>query len=137
MPPLTTQARYQIEHDLRLGLDNKAIAKALGKCVRTIERERQRCEGDDEYTAVVLKARTLQFCQCCGGFCQRNTHARIPAMCANVFCPQRPHLQNTYFQLWGQPNPSTGAAFGAVSPMSPLKNFRERCEGHFRRRLSP
>lgn len=52
MPPLTEQARYQIEHDLRLGLDNKAIAKAVGKCVRTIERERKRCEGDSEYTAV-------------------------------------------------------------------------------------
>lgn len=51
MPPLTEQARYQIEHDLRLGLDNKAIAKAVGKCVRTIERERKRCEGDREYTA--------------------------------------------------------------------------------------
>ena len=52
MPPLTEQARYQIEHDLRLGLDNKVIAKAVGKCVRTIERERKRCEGDGEYTAV-------------------------------------------------------------------------------------
>jgi len=51
MPLLTEQARYQIEHDLRLGLDNKAIAKALGKCVRTIERELERCQGDVEYTA--------------------------------------------------------------------------------------
>ena len=51
MPALTEQARYQIEHDLRLGLDNKAIAKAVGKCVRTIERERKRCAGDGEYTA--------------------------------------------------------------------------------------
>ena len=42
MPSLTLQARYQIEHDLRLGLDNKAIARAIGKCVRAIERERQR-----------------------------------------------------------------------------------------------
>ena len=51
MPPLTEQARYQIEHDLRLGLDNKSIAKAVGKCVRTIERERLRCRDDGEYTA--------------------------------------------------------------------------------------
>ena len=51
MPPLTEQARYQIEHDLRLGLSIERIAKAVGKCVRTIERERKRCEGDDEYTA--------------------------------------------------------------------------------------
>lgn len=51
MPPLTREARYQIEHDLRLGLDNKAIARAVGKCVRTIERERRRCEGNGEYTA--------------------------------------------------------------------------------------
>ena len=52
MPPLTEQARYQIEHDLRLGLSIERIAKAVGKCVRTIERERKRCEGDGEYTAV-------------------------------------------------------------------------------------
>ena len=51
MPPLTEQARYQIEHDLRLGLSIELIAKAVGKCVRTIERERKRCEGDGEYTA--------------------------------------------------------------------------------------
>ena len=51
MPPLTEQARYQIEHDLRLGLSIERIAKAVGKCVRTIERERKRCEGDGEYTA--------------------------------------------------------------------------------------
>lgn len=51
MAPLTEQARYQIEHDLRLGLDNKSIAKAVGKCVRTIERERLRCRDDGEYTA--------------------------------------------------------------------------------------
>ena len=51
MAPLTEQARYQIEHDLRLGLDNHAIAKALGKSVRTIERELKRCQGDIEYTA--------------------------------------------------------------------------------------
>lgn len=51
MPPLTEQARYQIEHDLRLGLSLVHIAKAVGKCVRTIERERKRCEGDFEYTA--------------------------------------------------------------------------------------
>ena len=51
MPPLTEQVRYQIEHDLRLGLSTERIAKAVGKCVRTIERERQRCKVDGEYTA--------------------------------------------------------------------------------------
>ena len=56
MPPLTEQARYQIEHDLRLGLDNKSIAKALGKSVRTIERERKRCAGHAEYTAAQAMA---------------------------------------------------------------------------------
>ena len=60
MPPLTEQARYQIEHDLRLGLDNKAIAKAVGKSVRTIERERHRCEGDGEYTAARAIAHRLK-----------------------------------------------------------------------------
>ena len=51
MPPLTEQARYQIEHDLRLGFDNKSIAKAVGKSVRTIERERLRCRDDGQYSA--------------------------------------------------------------------------------------
>ena len=51
MPPLTEQARYQIEHDLRLGLDNKSIAKAVCRSVRTVQRERLRCQDDGEYTA--------------------------------------------------------------------------------------
>ena len=57
MAPLTEQARYQIEHDLRLGLDNRSIAKAVGKSVRTIERERLRGHGEGGYSALLAMAR--------------------------------------------------------------------------------
>ena len=39
MPPFTEVQRYQIAHDIRLGLDNGAIAIGVGFCRRTIERE--------------------------------------------------------------------------------------------------
>lgn len=39
MTHLTTQARYQIAHDLRMGCSNKQIAQGTGYSVRTIERE--------------------------------------------------------------------------------------------------
>ena len=45
MPPLTETQRYQIEHDIKLGLSNKLIAKGVGFSVRTIERELSRCGG--------------------------------------------------------------------------------------------
>ena len=51
MQPLTEMARYQIEHDLRVGLDNKTIAKAVGKSVRTIQREKKRGAEGGEYSA--------------------------------------------------------------------------------------
>ena len=51
MARFTPVQRYQIEHDLRLGLSNQQIGLALGRCVRSIERERQRCAGELEYTA--------------------------------------------------------------------------------------
>ena len=60
MARFTQVQRYQIEHDLRLGLSNKQIGLALGCCVRSIERERQRCAGDAEYTAVRATAHRLQ-----------------------------------------------------------------------------
>ena len=85
MPPLTLQARYQIEHDLRLGLDNKAIAKAVGKCVRTIERERQRCEGDGEYTAARAIAHRLKM----GGRSAANHRIHPPLIWQSVEAPLR------------------------------------------------
>ena len=39
MLPLTEAQRYQIEHDIRLGLNNGAIAIGVGSCRLTIERE--------------------------------------------------------------------------------------------------
>ena len=51
MKPLTQVQRYQIEHDIKLGLDNKAIAQGIGFSGRTIEREVMRCGGRAHYTA--------------------------------------------------------------------------------------
>lgn len=51
MKPLTETQRYQIEHDLRMGFDNESIARAIGKCVRTIERERKRGDENGSYSA--------------------------------------------------------------------------------------
>lgn len=39
MPHLTTTERYQIGHDLRLGLSSAKIAQATGRSIRTIQRE--------------------------------------------------------------------------------------------------
>ena len=51
MPPLTERQRYQIEHDIRLGLSNELIAKGVGFSVRTIERELSRCGSRARYRA--------------------------------------------------------------------------------------
>lgn len=56
MPPLTEAQRYQIEHDIRLGLDNGAIAIGVGCCSRTIERELGRCGGRARYRAADAQA---------------------------------------------------------------------------------
>lgn len=61
MPPLTQTQRYQIEHDIRLGLDNKDIARAIGYSKRTVEREIKRCGGRAHYKAELAQAHR----QCC------------------------------------------------------------------------
>jgi len=43
MPPLTETQRYQIEHDVRLGMSNARIATGIGCSCRTIEYEVGRC----------------------------------------------------------------------------------------------
>jgi IS30 family transposase len=55
MPPLTYALRYQIEHDIRLGLTNDKIAFALGYSARTVEREIQRCGCRGIYKADVAE----------------------------------------------------------------------------------
>lgn len=60
MKPLTETQRYQIEHDLRMGFDNESIAKAVGKCVRTIQRERKRGAQDGKYSAELAIAARRQ-----------------------------------------------------------------------------
>jgi IS30 family transposase len=56
MPPLTETQRYQIEHDLRLGLTNQQIATGAGCSRRTIERELARCGGRAHYQAARAQA---------------------------------------------------------------------------------
>ena len=56
MPPLTETQRYQIEHDIRLGMSNELIAKGVGFTVRTIEREVSRCGGRAKYRAAEAQA---------------------------------------------------------------------------------
>jgi transposase, IS30 family len=51
MPPLTETQRYQIEHDVRLGLPTHTIAIGIGCSRRTIERELNRCGGRAHYSA--------------------------------------------------------------------------------------
>ena len=51
MPPLTETQRYQIEHDIRLGMSNGRIATGIGCSSRTIEREVSRCGGRSQYRA--------------------------------------------------------------------------------------
>lgn len=56
MPPLTETQRYQIEHDLRLGLNTSTIALGVGCSRRTIERELNRCGGRSHYSATRAQA---------------------------------------------------------------------------------
>jgi IS30 family transposase len=51
MTHLTTSERYQIAHDLRLNMPTKLIAQALGRSVRTIQRELASNGGRDGYHA--------------------------------------------------------------------------------------
>ena len=51
MPPLTREQRYQIECDLRSGMDKRQIAQRLARSERSIEREIARCGSADHYTA--------------------------------------------------------------------------------------
>jgi hypothetical protein len=51
MTHLTTTERYQIEHDLRLNLSSAKIAQALGRSVRTIQREIACNGGRSHYLA--------------------------------------------------------------------------------------
>ena len=51
MPPLTREQRYQIECDLRSGMDKRQIAQRLDRSERSIEREIARCGSPAHYTA--------------------------------------------------------------------------------------
>ena len=79
MPPLTETQRYQIEHDIRLGLSNKLIAKALGCSVRTVEREMRRCGDRARYRATDAQAHRRQ--------CARNSAANHPTIPETVWIP--------------------------------------------------
>jgi transposase, IS30 family len=74
MPPLTHTQRYQIAHDIRLGLHNKVIAKGIGCSTRTIEREVKRCGSRAHYCADLASADRAR----CGQNSAAN-HPTIPA----------------------------------------------------------
>ena len=79
MPPLTETQRYQIEHDIRLGLSNELIAKGVGFSRRTIERELSRCGGRARYRAADAQAHRRR--------CARNSAANHPTILAMVWIP--------------------------------------------------
>ena len=56
MPPLTETQRYQIEHDIRLGMSNARIATGIGCSCRTIEYEVGRCGSRARYRAAAAQA---------------------------------------------------------------------------------
>lgn len=56
MPPLTEAQRYQIEHDIRLGMSNGRIATGMGCSRRTIEYEVSRCGGRSLYRAAAAQS---------------------------------------------------------------------------------
>ena len=77
MPSLTTPQRYQIEHDIRLGLSNAAIATGLGCSTRTVEREVSRCDGRQRYTHKQALAHRHQ--------CAQNSAANHPTIAAEIW----------------------------------------------------
>ena len=79
MLPLTETQRYQIEHDIRLGLSNQLMAKGIGFSVRTIEREVSRCGGRANYRAADAQAHRRQ--------CAGNSAANHPTILELVWIP--------------------------------------------------
>lgn len=63
MPLLTETQRYQIEHDIRLGMSNARIATGIGCSCRTTEYEVGRCGGRARYGAEDAQAHRLQCAQ--------------------------------------------------------------------------
>lgn len=79
MPPLTETQRYQIEHDIRLGVDNKTIAKGIGCTSRTIGREVGRCGGRAGYQAADAQADRQR--------CAQNSAANHPTVPVELWPP--------------------------------------------------
>ena len=79
MPPLTETQRYQIQHDISLGLCNALIAKGVGCSVRTIEREVSRCGARNRYCAASAQAHRHR--------CARNSAANHPTIPETVWIP--------------------------------------------------
>lgn len=79
MAPLTEAQRYQIEHDIRLGLDNQMIATGVGCSRRTIEREVSRCGGRVPYRAEHAQVHRRR--------CALNSAANHPTVPAELWPP--------------------------------------------------
>ena len=77
MLPLTETQRYQIEHDIRLGMSNERIATGIGCSSRTIEREVSRCEGRSQYRAEDAQADRRR--------CAQNSAANHPTILETVW----------------------------------------------------
>lgn len=77
MLPLTYAARYQIQHDIRLGMSNAKIALALGYTSRTIEREIARCGCRQAYRADVAEQHRQR--------CAQNSAANHPTIAPAIW----------------------------------------------------
>ncbi len=88
MKPLTPTQRYQIEHDINLGLDNKAIAQGIGFSRRTVEREVMRCGGRTHYTAARAEAHRQQ--------CGANSAANHPTLPTTFWAPVEAEIRRKY-----------------------------------------
>jgi len=79
MKPLTEVQRYQIDHDIRLGLSNERIAVAVGRSCRTIEREVSRCGCRAQYRAADAQAHRQR--------CARNSADNHPTIAETDWAP--------------------------------------------------
>lgn len=79
MPPLTQTQRYQIAHDIRLGISNARIAIGIGCSCRTIEREVSRCGGRARYDAKDAQAHRHR--------CVQKSAANHPTIPETVWAP--------------------------------------------------
>jgi IS30 family transposase len=77
MPPLTLTQRYQIEHCIRQGMNNRRIAAALFCTERVLRYELERCGGRGQYHAEAAQADRRR--------CAQNSAANHPTILETVW----------------------------------------------------